>query len=128
MLLNKRGYTLAQMLIVLCVISIVFFLLPIASKKSYTHTYEMEKVRDLLVFYQQRAIYDKKRVVLVIENYQILDKTNKVATQINLDCGYHEISFNQRGNVNQARTVTCSSKDKTGQIIINLGNGNVYVK
>lgn len=128
MLLNRAGYTLMQTLLLLIIVSIVLLLLPMHRMGSYTSKYEIQKLRDVLLNEQKEAVSLKERKEVSIEDDKILIGNREIDRLQNLRCGKHFISFNERGNVNQARTITCSDGVKQEQLIINLGSGNMYVK
>lgn len=124
----KQGFTLVQTLFVLFMVSVVLLLIPNVTRRSSGLNFEVHKVKDLLLQQQAKAIYGKRKETITIDRSVFItsEKTIKLAKGIH--CGNHEIHFNERGNVNMARTITCSYNNKQKNIVIHIGNGNLYVK
>lgn len=126
--MQNKGYTLSQMIFILMIISILLIASPLLFKTRAILNYESERMKDILIYYQGQAIYKKKKIVVMIKNNRISTNEKEYTLAKGVSCGQHEISFNLRGNVNQAKTINCTYQNDMKEIVVNLGSGNVYIK
>lgn len=128
MRVNRKGFTLIQTLFVFVIIGSIAILIPSQVNSKVLLRFECEKLKDYLLQAQIEAIENKEQVVVRIEGNSIMINERTISLSNNTMCTTHEISFNERGNVNMAQTVMCKSADSQKEIVINLGSGNIYVK
>ncbi|MDF9824380.1 competence protein ComGC [Breznakia sp. PF5-3] len=126
--LNRKGFTLFQMLMVLLIISICLLLQPKTQRTKTSLKYETMKLREWILQAQEKAIFDKTNVSMMIEDNMISSNNKTYSLAKETTCGSHHISFNHRGNTNQARTIECRQGKEKAEIVINLGAGNIYVR
>lgn len=126
--MQNKGYTLSQMIFVLLIISVLLIASPKLFRTKAILNYESERIKDILIYYQGQAIYQKEKVTIMIKENTIFSNDKEYTLAKGVNCGNHEVQFNLRGNVNQARTITCAYQSDTKDIVIHLGSGNVYIK
>lgn len=124
---NKHGFTLLETLIVLVVVVLIYALIPKKLPNQVVLQYEVANLKELLLQAKMHAIYDKVQVEISIHQDHVRYDEHEYTLHA-VDCGQHEIVFNERGNVNQARTITCMLDDTYKEIIIYLGSGLIYVR
>lgn len=117
-----------QMLFVLLIVGVMTSLIPTANIRALTLKYDCQKVKAFLLAKQQDAIFNKSRIEIVITTNKLISEDKNLQLSEGMNCGEHSISFNQRGNVNQARTIACEYFGVQRNVVINLGSGNVYVQ
>lgn len=127
-LVNRKGFTLIQTIFMFVIMGSIAILIPSQVNGKVLLRFECEKLKDYLLQAQIEAIENKQTVVVRIEGSSVFvnEKTNQLSN--NTNCSSHEISFNERGNVNMAQTILCKSTNSQKEIVINLGSGNIYVK
>ncbi|TDW20356.1 prepilin-type N-terminal cleavage/methylation domain-containing protein [Breznakia blatticola] len=125
---NKKGFTLLEAILVLTIISICLLLFTRTTTSSTSLSLEMDKVKSILLLAQREAILTKQVEYVQIQNSQIISGKKTYQLARGMTCGEHEIYFNERGNVNQARTITCTFNNQQKQLVIHLGSGNIYAK
>ena len=128
MRVNRKGFTLIQTLFVFVIIGSIAVLIPSQVNSKVLLRFECEKLKDYLLQAQIEAIENKEQVVVNIEGSSIMINERTISLSNSTMCTTHEISFNERGNVNMAQTILCKSADSQKEIVINLGSGNIYVK
>ncbi|MDQ0362956.1 hypothetical protein [Breznakia pachnodae] len=128
MRVNREGFTLIQTLFVFVIIGSIAVLIPSQVNSKVLLRFECEKLKDYLLQAQIEAIENKEQVVVNIEGSSIMINERTISLSNSTMCTTHEISFNERGNVNMAQTILCKSADSQKEVVINLGSGNIYVK
>ncbi|MFV0382174.1 MAG: hypothetical protein ACK5KR_08160 [Breznakia sp.] len=124
----NRGYTLIESIIILFVIGCLLSITPVLKKTSGILFYETEKLSLLLTFTQSYAINKKEKTSLRIQGNAIDYLHKKTFLHEDVNCGNHEITFNERGNVLMATTITCNYYDTHKEIVITLGSGTHNVQ
>lgn len=122
------GFTLLEMCLILCVISIFLVLTPVQLKSSAILKFESERLAALIKRAQGIAIYERREVNVEIKRNGILIDTNFHGIDSSVICDEYIFYFNGKGNINMANTINCYYQGKLKQIVMNLGNGNIYVK
>ncbi|OCN05019.1 hypothetical protein A4S06_09625 [Erysipelotrichaceae bacterium MTC7] len=125
---SKQGFTLVELLMVLCVVSVCMLILTQSPKTLTSLPMEIDKLKSVLLKAQREALLSKQVQHVQIEETFIVTADKRYQLPNGVNCGYHDIFFNERGNVNQARTITCSYKQDVKQLIVHLGSGNIYAK
>ena len=128
MRVNRKGFTLIQTLFVFVIIGSIAVLIPSQVNSKVLLRFECEKLKDYLLQAQIEAVENKEPVVVNIEGSSIMINERTISLSNSTMCTTHEISFNERGNVNMAQTILCKSADSQKEVVINLGSGNIYVK
>jgi len=100
---NKKGYILLELVVVLLVMSVLELLFLPRLKEPKLNSYNF---MNEYLLNQSIALVTNKEVVMETYKYGINDKIN----------------FNEKANVNQARTINIDSK----QVIITLGMGRIH--
>lgn len=122
------GFTLLEMCLILCVLSIFLVLTPLQLKSSAVLKFESERLASLIKRAQAIAVNERREVNVEIRHNGILIGTNFHEIDSAVVCDEYIFYFNGKGNINMANTINCYYQGKQKQIIMNLGNGNIYVK
>lgn len=123
-----QGFTLLEMCLVLCVISMLLMLTPIIFHTSKTLAFESERIVSLIKKAQALAIINRKDVNVEIKRNGIIVDDTYFAFSHSVVCDEYMFYFNGKGNINMANSIHCYYYEWKKQIVMNLGNGNIYAK
>lgn len=128
MLIKNQGFTLLEMCLMLCVISILLLFVPARFRTSKILDFESERIVSLIKKAQALAIMNRKEINVEIQRNGIVVDDQYTAYQHSVVCDEYMFYFNGRGNINMANSINCYYYEWQTQIVMNLGNGNIYVK
>lgn len=128
--MHNSGFTLIEMCFVLSIITILMVCIPTITHRfdNFQLHCEVNRIVSLLLRAKNEAI--RKRVTIMVEvhnNYLMINDSNYYF-QSKVYCDSLNFHFNGRGNISQGNTITCYLMKEKESIIMNLGNGNIYVK
>lgn len=123
-----QGFTLLEMCLVLCAISMLLMLTPAIFRTSKTLEFESERIISLIKKAQALAIINRKDVNVEIKRNGIIVEDTYIAFSHSVVCDEYMFYFNGKGNINMANSIHCYYYEWKKQIVMNLGNGNIYAK
>ncbi|MCI9292794.1 MAG: prepilin-type N-terminal cleavage/methylation domain-containing protein [Erysipelotrichaceae bacterium] len=123
--MRNNGFTLIEMLVVLLMMCILLLWLPKLAKHPHAMHYHMEALRYRLIEIQEQAQTEKK--VHKVTFHSTSMRNNDRQMHLPIQCN-GTIVFHENGNVDQAKTITCTYQGVRGELVILLGNGRMYVK
>lgn len=127
-MLNKSGFTLIEMCLILFVVSMLLLMTPSLFHSTAILDFHCERLVAFIKQAQAQALLKRKEVNVEVERNGITIDHTYIPFAANVVCDEYFFYFNGRGNINMANTITCHYYDSQKQIVMNLGNGNVYVK
>ncbi len=114
-----------EMLLVLMMLSFLLLLLPILHQRKQSLSLQMALLKEHLLIVQANAMRDGKTIKAYFDGKSL--RYDDTAYDLDMYCnGY--ILFHPNGNVDHAKTLICHSNGKSGELIIQLGSGRMYVK
>lgn len=123
-MLNKKGYTLIEMLLVLLIISTVLISFN-GLKKWKNNRLKVILLNDYLSYAQSMAVKDKRNIkvslnddTLIIDNHEYYIKDLKVNS--------YDYYYNELGNISKGGSI--SFKNNQYQIVLNIGSGCHEIK
>lgn len=126
--MQNKGFTLIEMLLVVSVLSMLILLFPFTQHDSiYLHT-QLNEIKERLLYAQSMALKTKKKVEVTIHGSSIQVSGSNFHLRKGMSCQGNNFYYNDKGNVSNAQTITCSIKDKTGSIVIQLGSGQLDIR
>lgn len=126
--MQSKGFTLIEMVIVLLIISSLFVLTPSITSTATILHFEMNRMLDILKQVQWAAIQERKIIDVNIFKNKLIASEKVYDFDSRMTCDASPFHFNARGNVSQAQTITCYVNQKSKQLVIHLGSGNVYLR
>lgn len=127
-IVNNRGFTMIETMIVLLILTILILIIPTTMTKRGSLQFACKKIKDIIIHEKALALFEKQEHHILIKNQTIYLNKDQISIENQVYCEEYELYFNARGNVDKAGTIQCFYQNKTKEIIINLGSGNVYVK
>lgn len=125
---NKEGFTLLEMCLVLSFIALLYLLLPVNTTNSSRLHFECEKLSAYIKRAQVTALKNRRIVNVEIKSNGVFVDEKWYTFSPSFLCDEYVFYFNGHGNINMANTVNCYYQGREGRIVMNLGNGNIYVK
>lgn len=126
--MNNNGFTLLEMLLVLCVLSVFLSIVPLANRHRGLLKWESEKIKDILIAEQWKAQQDKEIREIAIQNNTVTTQATTYILNPSITCEPKDVVFNENGNVTLADTITCFSADRKKEVVITLGKASIYVR
>lgn len=126
--MSNKGFTLLEMTLVLCCISICILLAPSLLHRNSGLVFECERIKDILIQSQWYAQNNKEEVVVSVNNDRIQTTLKDYTLFGGVTCTPIDFIFNEKGNVNMANTITCFQTEKSRSIVVTLGKASIYVK
>lgn len=123
--MRNNGFTMIEMLLVLLIMCILLLWMPKLANHPHTMHYHMEALRYRLLEIQEQAQTEK--IVHTVTFHSTSMRDNDKQMHIPIQCS-GTIVFHENGNVDQAKTITCSYQGEIGKLVILLGNGRMYVQ
>lgn len=95
--------------------------------KSGTHTMymKMEVLKQRLLYIQGKAMREFKTIKVEFNNTDLIYEKRHI--DIGMRCD-EKLVFHANGNVDKAKTLRCFDQGQTGELVILLGSGRMYVK
>ena len=123
-----RGYTLIEMCLVLSVTSTFLLLVPNTFRSNAVLTFEMHRMLEVIKSAKAIAIQNRETKVITIEQNEFYIDEKRFVLDPRVQCEPYTFHFNGRGNISMANSVTCTYFQSEATLVMNLGNGNMYVK
>lgn len=123
-----QGFTLLEMCLFLCGISMLLMLTPVIFRNSKTLEFESERIVSLIQKAQALSIINRKDINVEVKRNGIIIDDTYIAFHHSVVCDEYMFYFNGKGNINMANSIHCYYYEWKKQIVMNLGNGNIYVK
>lgn len=123
-----QGFTLLEMVLVLCVIAVLLTLTPVIFRSSKILDFESERIVSFIKKAQALSIINRKDVHVEVKRNGIMIDDTYMAFNQSVVCDEYLFYFNGKGNINMANSIHCYYYEWKKQIVMNLGNGNIYVK
>lgn len=123
-----QGFTLLEMCLVLCMISMLLMLTPAIFRTSKTLEFESERIVSLIKKAQALSIINRKDINVEVKRKGIVINDSYIPFNHSVVCDEYMFYFNGKGNINMANSISCYYYEWKKQIVMNLGNGNIYVK
>lgn len=124
----NKGFTLIEMIFVLLIMSILSLTLILKNYDESILKWNMNKMKSYLLCQKREALLLKENKDIVIKNNSIWNGQSMIYLHPKIVCDNYEFKINERGNVNKGGSIVCSYGTHERSLIINLGNGNFYVK
>lgn len=123
-----KGFTLVEMIFVLFVISMCMLFTPVIVKNHSFLKWDAYRIKEIISEAKMVSISNKTtQYVNVHTNYIEYNGKHHMLSK-GVTCDTQKIYFNSSGNVNHGATISCAYLDEVKDIVITIGNSNVYVK
>ncbi len=123
-----KAYTLIEMCLVLGIMSGFLLLAPATFHSSSILDFEMNRMLEIIHRAKYNAIEKRESIAINIEHNALIVEEDRYVLSKNITCEPYSFYFNAKGNISMANTVTCSYGQKQMSLVMNIGNGNVYLK
>lgn len=123
-----KGFTLLEMILVISIISVFMLLMPTMFKGYSFLKWDVLKIKETITEAKIRAVTTKEKQHIEINNHHLSYNGKTYFFAKGVVCDSCDIDFNQAGNVDMGRTITCTYLDEIKKIVVTLGNSSVYVK
>lgn len=123
-----KAYTLIEMCLVLSLISGFLLLVPNMFVSPSILSFEMNRMLEVIQRTKAIAIKDRRTIHVEIQNHAFIVDEERYVLDARMECEPYSFFFNEKGNISMANSVTCTYQNEKKDLIMNLGNGNVYVK
>lgn len=126
---NIKGFTFAEMLLVLSFISCMVLIVPCRNfLNAGNEKYDFAYLKERLILEQHHALDRKKMITVEILNDGInVDDKNVYTFHPSFTCDETKVIFHENGNVNKAQTIHCYGR-KSYELAVSLGSGRIYEK
>ncbi|NCC54966.1 MAG: hypothetical protein EOM11_05715 [Erysipelotrichia bacterium] len=125
---TSNAFTLLEMCLLLCVISVLLLLSPSLFKTKAILYFDTQRIAYLIKQAQAFAILERREVDVEVVNKGIYVDQHFYNFAKEVVCDPYIFYFNAKGNINMANTITCYYHHWQTQIVMNLGSGHIYVK
>lgn len=119
--LNKNGYTLVEMLIVLSIV-LIFSTLLLTNHHFSNLKIQMLQMKEIIL-QQQIAARDQRNHTQIEIKHDKLIYDNKQFIFSDIVCEENTIRFNGSGNIAKAATICCHEKNQQLCLVLQLGSG-----
>lgn len=122
---HDDGFTLIEMIIVLMLLCFGIALFPLTQVKHHTLPMRMEQLKQQLLIKQELAMRQGTTIEILFSGTSMVVDHHQI--KLHMSC-QGSLRFHENGNVDRARTITCSTDSETGELVVQLGSGRMYVK
>lgn len=127
-MLNKAGFTLIEMLIVVSILLLVLALFPLMGFPTQTLLRnETAKIHTLLLKSQAVAMAQQKQIEITFLESGIKAGKEQYHYE-HITCEGKTFHYTPQGTISQAQTITCTLSGKTQSIVLQLGSGAADVR
>ncbi|MEG0313839.1 MAG: type II secretion system protein [Erysipelotrichaceae bacterium] len=125
-MLNNKGFTLIEMIIILAIVSMLTTVFSIKLSSSNASTkLELIKLKQTIIQSQLNSIYLAKRNNVAIEDSALV--INEIKTPLNkLSCSNTEFNYNMNGHINGPVKLECYGNKTLYNFNLSLGTGILY--
>ena len=131
-MLTSKGFTLIETIFVLAIICILSLLIMGFHQPQKNEKMIIEEVKSFVNQAKLYAMVSKQTVTLEFEKdrlyYSSLDKEKEYLLDDDTYFDSHELSFNENGNINGAKTVNFYCHNKRYHFVFQVGSGSYYVQ
>lgn len=127
--MSNKGFTLIEMLLVLCIISVYLLIVPIA--KAHTQAqlrFHLLTFKQTLLQAQALAMQQHREVQVSFNEDGYYKDDIFYAWRSQMGCEAGEIRFLPQGSVHRAQSIHCFQGDQQMKIVVQLGSGQMDVR
>lgn len=123
--LDKNGFTMLEMMIVLLIVSILSF--GLYSKMQSSLYVFMKQVQTLCITAQQKAYVQRRKVYVHIQDSIQVDETEYFIPK-DIACDSVDFYYNAKGNMSKAFSFHCSNASTKMKLVFQVGAGRVRLE
>lgn len=113
-----------EMLLVLMLVCFLLLLIPMTQMHHHHFMLCMERLKQLLLLEQERALQELQTIRVVFTETIMDDGANRY--ELGMTCA-GDVIFHPNGNVDRAKTITCHQNQASAHLVIQLGSGRMYI-
>lgn len=124
-----NGFTLIEMLFVLLIGSIIVLLITkVSNYQSILLRYDMEIMKEKIIETQADAVIHNEKSFVRIQPTYMQYNNQVMYFHSDVICTPYTFHFNEKGSISNAGSFTCSAKNTSMKMIMQLGTGRIRIE